>query len=102
VERIGIQRAWDEIRQADRILLMMDATSDQHSPEQLLHALYDEQGLATETDALIRSGRLTVIRNKIDLANETAGLDNQGPFPVLRISARQQLGIDALRQHLKQ
>lgn len=102
VERIGIQRAWDEIRQADRILLMMDASSDQHSPQQLLHALYDEQGLAAETDALIRSGRLTVIRNKIDLANEAPGLDNSGALPILRISARQQLGIDALRQHLKQ
>src|SRR5690554_6793312 len=48
VERIGIQRAWDEIKQADRVLLMIDSTSNETNPEQLLHALYDEQGLSTE------------------------------------------------------
>src|SRR5690554_6905961 len=68
VERIGIQRAWEEIKQADRVLLMIDSTSDETDPKALLHALYDEQGLSTEAEALLNSGRMTVIRNKADLS----------------------------------
>src|SRR5690606_22956490 len=36
VEQIGIERAWGEIRNADRVLLMVDATStDACHPEQI-------------------------------------------------------------------
>ena len=101
VERIGIQRAWDEISKADRILLMIDSSSDETDAEQLLHRLYDERGEHSLTDRLINSGRITVIRNKIDLSSEVAGLAQEGRFPVLRLSAREQVGIEALREHLK-
>mgnify|MGYP001212173177 CR=1 FL=1 len=101
VERIGIQRAWDEISKADRILLMIDSSSDETDPEALLHRLYDERCEHSLTDQLIESGRITVIRNKIDLSAEVPGLDREGRFPVLRLSARGQIGIDALREHLK-
>lgn len=102
VERIGIQRAWDEIKQADRILLMIDSTSNETDPEVLLHALYDEQGLSTETDALLNSGRITVIRNKADLSTESIGLKTDGYFPTISLSAKQNQGVDVLRTHLKQ
>ncbi|MCY0965253.1 tRNA uridine-5-carboxymethylaminomethyl(34) synthesis GTPase MnmE [Parathalassolituus penaei] len=101
VERIGIQRAWDEISKADRILLMIDSSSDETDPEALLHRLYDERGEHSLTDQLIESGRITVIRNKIDLSAEVPGLDREGRFPVLRLSAREQIGIEPLREHLK-
>lgn len=101
VERIGIQRAWDEIRKADRILLMIDSSSDETDPEALLHRLYDERGEHSHTDQLIASGRITVIRNKIDLSAEIPGLGEEGDFPVLRLSARENIGIEALREHLK-
>jgi tRNA modification GTPase len=101
VERIGIQRAWDEIRKADRVLLMIDSSSEETDPEVLLHRLYDERGEHSHTDQLIESGRITVIRNKIDLSAEVPGIDIKGRFPVLRLSARQNVGVDALREHLK-
>ena len=107
VERIGIQRAWSEIVQADRILLMIDSTTAETDPRALLHALYDEQGLANETEALIASGHITVIRNKADLLADDdvaakLGLHDEADFPTLAISAKQNLGINELREHLKQ
>ncbi len=102
VERIGIQRAWDEIKQADRVLLMIDSTSDETNPEELLHALYDEQGLSSEADTLLNSGRITVIRNKADLSTETIGLNIETIFPTISLSAKQNQGVDVLRSHLKQ
>lgn len=107
VERIGIQRAWAEIEQADRVLLMIDSTTQETDPEKLLHALYDEQGLEKETDSLLNSGRITVIRNKADLSqepvsNESAGIHDNAGYPTISISAKQNQGIDVLRDHLKQ
>lgn len=102
VERIGIKRAWDEIAQADRLLLMLDSTNEaEQDPKALLHALYDEQGLALETDKLIAQQRITIIRNKADLSGESVGFNNEGQFPVISLAAKQLAGIDELRQHLK-
>lgn len=101
VERIGIQRAWEEIKQADRVLLMIDSTSNETDPEQLLHALYDEYGLAQEAQALVDEGRITVIRNKADLSTETIGLNQEGRFATIRLSAKHNQGVDVLRTHLK-
>ena len=101
VERIGIQRAWDEISKADRILLMMDATSSETNPEALIHALYDERNSTEHADELIASGRITVIRNKVDLSVEKIGLDVSTHYPVIKLSAKQNQGIDLLREHLK-
>lgn len=101
VERIGIQRAWAEIEQADRVLLMIDSTTTETDPKTLLHALYDEQGLASETDSLLASGRLTVIRNKADISEENMGLSTTQDFPTITLSAKHNQGVDDLRDHLK-
>ena len=110
VERIGIQRAWAEIEQADRVLLMIDSSLEtdgqKTDPKALLHALYDEQGLEKETEELLSSGHITVIRNKADLladdhVSAKLGLHDEADFPTLAISAKQNLGINELREHLK-
>lgn len=93
VERIGVERAWSEIENADRILLMVDALeTDATDPENIwpdfIHKL--------PSDA-----KITVVRNKIDQSGETVGFENSDT-PVLRISARENHGIDELRDHLKQ
>ena len=86
VEKIGIQRAWQEIEKADLILLLIDETDNnnkdnQHILEQLPNAL-----------------PLLQVHNKIDLSNTSAGQrDNK-----IYISAKQQLGIEALKEALKQ
>jgi tRNA modification GTPase len=94
IERIGIERAWEEIRRADRILMMVDssqcATTD---PAQLWPELADHLG---------DLGHLTLIRNKADLSGEPVGIRQEGEYSLICLSAKQGLGIDLLREHLKQ
>lgn len=96
VERIGIARAWDEIRQADRILLMVDATTtDKTTPHEIWPDFIDQ---------LPASAPVTVIRNKVDLSGETVGLSELSTehAPVIRLAAKSTDGLDVLRDHLKQ
>lgn len=93
VEQIGIERAWDEINQADRILFMVDA-----SEEQGLQA----QDIWPEFYAKLPSNAaITVIRNKCDLSNEEPGINEDLRQPLIRLSAKSQLGIEFLSEHLK-
>merc|ERR1712000_139319 len=66
------------------------------------HALYDERGLQEAASDLLNNGRITVIRNKADLSTEVIGLDDSGDFPVITLSAKQNAGVNVLREHLKQ
>lgn len=93
VEQEGIRRAWLEIEQADRILLLTDA-SEHHddNPD-----IFWPDFVAAITD----KSRITVIRNKIDLTQETAGITMTGSYPVVRLCARTGLGVELLRDHLK-
>ncbi len=94
VERIGIERAWTEIRNADRVLLMVDAAS---TPETAPQKIWPD--FISHLPGL---DNVTVIRNKIDLCDETQGVDNVDDCHLIRLSAKQDLGVDLLRQHLKQ
>ncbi|MDX1799614.1 MAG: tRNA uridine-5-carboxymethylaminomethyl(34) synthesis GTPase MnmE [Marinobacter sp.] len=93
VEQIGIARAWEEIRQADRILLMVDATT---TAETEPHRLWPDF-----IDQLPASAPVTVIRNKVDLSGEQVGFTEADPAPVLRLAARSGEGLELLRDHLK-
>jgi tRNA modification GTPase len=94
VEQIGIARAWEEIRQADRILLMVDATTTEATdPHQLWPDFIDQ---------LPDNAPLTVIRNKVDLTGETVGIETAADTaPVIRIAAQSSQGLEDLRDHLK-
>lgn len=96
VEQIGIARAWDEIRQADRILLMVDATTtDKTRPHEIWPDFIDR---------LPAKAPVTVIRNKVDLSSESVGITqySEENAPVVRIAAKSSEGLDILRDHLKQ
>lgn len=96
VEQIGIARAWDEIRQADRILLMVDATTtDKTTPDKIWPDFIGQ---------LPDDAPVTVIRNKVDLSGEPIGLtDTDGDqAPVIRLTAKSADGLEVLRDHLKQ
>lgn len=94
VERIGINRAWEEIRRADRILMMVDSThSATTDPAQLWPEL---------TSHLDDFSHVTLIRNKADLTGEPVGMREEGEHTLISLSAKQGLGIDLLREHLKQ
>ena len=94
VEQIGIERAWNEIAQADRVLFMVDGTTtDATDPHEIWPDFIDR---------LPANLGVTVIRNKADITGEPMTPDQQAPAPVYRLSAKTGAGIDALREHLKQ
>lgn len=93
VEQIGIERAWQEIEQADRVLFMVDGTTtNATSPADIWPDFMSR---------LPKDLGLTVIRNKADLTGETTGASQDGDYPVFHISAKTNSGIDQLRDHLK-
>ncbi|MCL8566729.1 tRNA uridine-5-carboxymethylaminomethyl(34) synthesis GTPase MnmE [Escherichia coli] len=94
VERIGIERAWQEIEQADRVLFMVDSTTTEATtPEEIW-----PEFMARLPSTL----PVTVIRNKSDLTGEPAEITSQGDYPMIRLSARDGMGIELLRSHLKE
>ncbi|MDY6217062.1 tRNA uridine-5-carboxymethylaminomethyl(34) synthesis GTPase MnmE [Actinobacillus porcinus] len=94
VERIGITRAWNEIEQADRVLLMLD-TSD---PDSL-----DLEKVRSEFLAKLPANLpVTIIRNKTDLSGEGESIQEENGYTIIRLSAQTQQGVDFLREHLKQ
>lgn len=94
VEQIGIERAWQEIEQADRVLFMVDSTlTDTSDPNAIWPEFFQR---------LPEHIPCTVIRNKADLSQEPAALDDYNGTPILHLSAKTGLGIELLRQHLKQ
>ncbi|MGY3852989.1 tRNA uridine-5-carboxymethylaminomethyl(34) synthesis GTPase MnmE [Aeromonas aquatilis] len=93
VEQIGIERAWAEIEQADRVLFMVDGTTtDAVDPREIWPEFVDR---------LPKNIGLTVIRNKADLTGEDLAPSQEQGHAVYRISAKTELGLPALREHLK-
>ena len=94
VERIGIERAWQEIDQADRVLFMVDSTTtNETNPEKLWPEFIER---------LPKNMPVTVIRNKADLTGEPLGYSEQNGYCLIQLSSRTGEGITLLRDHLKQ
>ena len=93
VEKIGIERAWAEIAQADRVLFLVDGTTTQATDPRQIWPEFVER--------LPAHIGMTLVRNKADLTGEPLATSEEQGHPVYRISAKTGLGLDALRQHLK-
>ncbi len=90
VEQIGIERAWSEIEQADRILLLINDASGITADDQ--HII----------DKLPQNIAITVVRNKIDINNHQPNI-KQGPLgKEIGLSAKTGAGLELLTQHLKE
>ena len=88
VEREGIKRTWSQIEQADLILLVSDATQQ-------------DAAVRAEIRARLPDGvPCAIVRNKIDLSDESPGINDAGEDPVISISAKYGTGIDLLGEHL--
>ena len=94
VEKIGIERAWQEINQADRILLVYDAREEEKAD------LNDS--LESFMSHLKTRDHVTLVRNKVDLVDAPVGEDTQDSLPRISLSAKQSSGVDVLKEHLKQ
>jgi tRNA modification GTPase len=103
VEQIGIERAWHEIKKADRVLLMVDASED-HS------VIEDEQDIKDYYPEFFTklpdNVGLTLVRNKADINNKNTGLttfidQDDSQHTIVTLSAKTGDGVDSLKEHLK-
>jgi tRNA modification GTPase len=91
VEQEGIRRARHEISQADIILLVgLAADADEH--QQLFSELFAQVSSRTS---------IVIVRNKIDLTQESASLQIENQQTIISLSAKQGDGIDLLKNHIK-
>lgn len=89
-EEEGVRRARAEMRRADRIIYVVDASI----------ALASQGGSQTP-DELPEGVPVTLIRNKIDLTGEAPRAEEAASPPSISLSARTGAGIELLRAHLK-
>lgn len=88
IEREGVRRAKRELDCADRVLWVFDGAQDPH------HLKFDSKHLPKNVP-------VTFVRNKLDLIGGQPELRETPSGTVVSISARDGLGIDLLRDHLK-
>ncbi|MEM0912333.1 MAG: tRNA uridine-5-carboxymethylaminomethyl(34) synthesis GTPase MnmE [Pseudomonadota bacterium] len=98
VERIGIDRTYSEIEKADKVLFILDATVEASND---VATVLQDMHLPDPIAELASEKSISVIRNKCDLSSESIGIEFEKQ-PVLRISAKQNAGIDLLKNHLKE
>lgn len=94
VEQIGIERAWQEIKKADRVLLMIDSSNDQAID---LKTFWPEF-----YQALPENIGVTIVKNKADISGAAIGITEENSDPTITLSAKTNEGIDLLTDHLKQ
>jgi tRNA modification GTPase len=102
VEQEGIRRALQAIAQADQVLLMVDSTKDSVDNNSLTDYL-TKLGFS-DLEQTLHKSKLTIIQNKVDLLDQQPSLvccSDENKAAILRLSAKQKLGIDILRDHLK-
>lgn len=95
VEQIGIERASKEIEQADRVLLVVDATEKNS-------ATHIEKTIKDHIDPGIQIPPVTLIQNKTDLIKQQPAIYKNNDQVTIALSAKEKLGIDLLKSHLKQ
>lgn len=88
IEAEGIRRARHEAGKADHVLLVTDASPGGAPPDrELLQEIQENIPV-------------TIVRNKIDLGNESPGV-RPGRYTEVSLSALTGAGLDLLRDHLK-
>lgn len=95
VEQIGIERAWQEISQADRLLLLIDQSTTS-SIETAIAEFIKENG-----DKNLDQSKISVICNKIDQTKFPPQTQQFDHIPVIYLSAKTNSGIELLVEHLK-
>jgi len=93
VEQIGIQRAWNVIENADQILLVMDENFIDDADNMAIN----ESLLEQFPDSI----DITLIHNKIDKTDKVPEIIEHKHRSEIYLSAKEQKGIDLLKNHLK-
>ena len=109
VEQEGLRRAQLAIEQADQILLIVDRSVSVEGVEEHVEKLLAPLVLLTDKSIkeLDYLQNTTIVYNKIDLVNNVeqgiASIDYLDySLPVISLSAKENIGIDSLRNYLKE
>ena len=94
VEQEGVKRAWQQISEADRILIVVDSSENHNTAPEALWSGFDSK--------FISKKKITIIYNKIDKTNLPVKCYIEGQHTVIQLSAKKNQGIDLLCEHLKQ
>jgi tRNA modification GTPase len=95
VEQIGIERAWVEIEQADRLLLLIDSADTPDINAEIQNFIEDN------AHKNIDNSRMSVICNKVDQSGITPNTTIINDIHVIYLSAKANTGIELLVEHLK-
>lgn len=93
VEAEGIRRALNEIEKADVVLLIVDSASETAEEQ--------TKTLNNIRDKIPANLPVMIVNNKIDLTQEKPRIDNKNNETHIYISAKQQDGVQQLKQQLK-
>lgn len=88
IEAEGVRRATMEISRADRVLYLIDSAATAEPIEALL-------------SQLPAAVPVTLVFNKIDVTGQPPHRDESSQPPRLQLSARDGVGLELLREHLK-
>lgn len=88
IEAEGIRRAREAIKNADAVLWIQDASDDEN------------ESLAALGEKLPDNVPVVCVRNKIDLTEESAGLQDEQPL-IINMSAKTGVGIESLREQIR-
>lgn len=88
VEKIGVERSREKINEADLILLVLDTSREiDKEDKEIIEAIKDKKSI--------------VLLNKIDLDNKIDDLILEGFENIIKISAKEDIGIDGLKNEIK-
>ncbi|CAL4317735.1 tRNA uridine-5-carboxymethylaminomethyl(34) synthesis GTPase MnmE [Buchnera aphidicola] len=93
IEKIGIQRTWKTIKEADHILYVMDKTTGLKKQKEIATLFLKE---ISDFD----TKNVTFILNKNDLLKDAYGIKKIEDFVFISISALTGHGIDTLKKYL--
>nr|WP_315481691.1 tRNA uridine-5-carboxymethylaminomethyl(34) synthesis GTPase MnmE [uncultured Undibacterium sp.] len=88
VERIGIERTWNEVQKADVILHLLDASRGPTRADEDIAARFPDDV------------PVICVWTKIDISGHHASVDTVGDVTQVYLSAQEHLGMDLLRQEL--
>jgi len=101
VEQEGIRRAWQEIDRADRILFVVDSSDG--------YSLDPAQNWPDYFERYPNRDNISFVLNKGDITGLPIGLSGHlsdgspgKQHPIITLSAKEGLGLDVLKEHLKE
>jgi len=88
VEKLGIEKTWESIKEADITLILIDITDDDASYEEKIK------------NELSREHKTIIVKNKIDLLKQKARVEKQGNVLQIFISAIEGDGIEFIEKEI--